>query len=77
MSISMGMLGAEGQYATYDAHPSTARRLNIYQLQCRGCGYESGDAVAAPRICPKCRSASWERFILPGVIVRNAERYGG
>lgn len=77
MSISMGLMGSEGQFARYDAYPVASTRLKIHRLQCRGCGYESADAVAAPLSCPKCSSRSWERFIRPGVIVRNADRYPG
>jgi len=75
MSISMGLMGAEGQFVRYEPYPAGSRRLRIYQLQCRSCGYESPDAVVPPESCPKCGARSWERIVMPGMIFRNAERY--
>ena len=75
MSISVGGLGAEGQFPTYDPYRPRSPRIRIYQLQCRCCGYDSRDEVAGPPVCPKCGSHAWERILIGGIILPNAERY--
>jgi ribosomal protein L37E len=75
MSISMGLMGASGHFMQYDPYPTHVNRIRIYHLQCRRCGYESIDAVVGPRICSKCGGGAWERFMTPGTILHNAERY--
>jgi predicted Zn-ribbon and HTH transcriptional regulator len=75
MSISNERFAAEGLHLTYDPYEPTERRIAVFQMQCRSCGYEPEDAVTPPKTCPKCRSTSWERFALPGSILANSERY--
>jgi hypothetical protein len=75
MSISMERFGAEGQFLTYDAYRQKTPPLKMYHLQCRTCAYESADSVVGPRVCPKCGGEAWERFILSGAALRNADRY--
>jgi len=75
MSISMERFGSQGQFATFDPHAQSLRRVAIFTLQCRSCGFEPDDAVVPPKICPKCHSESWERFAKPGSILNNAVRY--
>lgn len=75
MSISMERFESQGQFATYDPFARSESRIAVFQLQCRSCGYEPEDVVVAPRVCPKCRAESWERFARPGSILENANRY--
>jgi hypothetical protein len=75
MSISMDRFASQGQFATYDPFAQTPRRVAIFTLQCRLCGFEPEDAVVPPKVCPKCHGQSWERFTRPGSILENAERY--
>ena len=75
MSISMERFASEGHFATYDAFRNASTRVQIFQLQCRSCGFEPDDPVTAPRLCPKCHGESWERFAKPGSILENANRY--
>jgi hypothetical protein len=75
MSISMERFAAEGQFAKFDPYLEPHKRVAVFQLQCRSCGFEPEDAVVAPRICPKCHGESWERFAKPGSILDNANRY--
>ena len=75
MSISNDRFAAEGLHQTYDPYEPTVQRVAIFMTQCRSCGYEPTDTVTPPKCCPKCRSSSWERFALPGSILRNSERY--
>ncbi len=75
MSISMERFAAQGQFATYDAYGHMPARIEIFQLQCRSCGFEPDDTVTAPRLCPKCHGDAWERFAKPGSILVNANRY--
>ena len=75
MSISMERFEAHGQFVTYDPFARSVSRVAIFQLQCRSCGFEPEDTVVAPKVCPKCRSESFERFARPGSILENANRY--
>ncbi len=75
MPISNDRFAAEGLHLTYDPYEPTEHRIAVFQLQCRSCGFEPEDSVTPPRQCPKCRSNAWERFALPGSILRNSERY--
>lgn len=75
MSISMDRFESTGQFATYDPFAGGMRRMTVFQLQCRCCGYEPENTVVAPRVCPKCHGESFERFARPGSILANAERY--
>ena len=75
MSISMEKFSSDGQFASYDPFQSPVKRVSMFHLQCRRCGFEPEDAVVAPRICPKCHGAAWERFTRPGSILENAHRF--
>lgn len=75
MSISMERFSSDGHFATYDPQPKLSERQNVFKLQCRCCGFEPEDPVVAPRICPKCHSAAWERYAKPGSILINADRF--
>jgi rubrerythrin len=75
MSISMEKFSSEGQFATYDPFQATISRVAMFHLQCHQCGFEPADGVIAPRVCPKCHSAAWERVTRPGSILENANRY--
>jgi predicted Zn-ribbon and HTH transcriptional regulator len=75
MSIAMEKFASEGHFATYDPFRHETKRIAVFQLQCRCCGYEPDAYVSAPRVCPKCRAEAWERFARPGSILENAERY--
>jgi hypothetical protein len=75
MSISMERFESHGQFTTYDPFARAVSRVTVFSLQCRSCGYEPEDAVVAPRCCPKCSGESFERFIRPGSILENANRY--
>ncbi|HEY1686315.1 MAG TPA: hypothetical protein VGG19_16225 [Tepidisphaeraceae bacterium] len=74
MSISMEKFGSTGHFATYNPFETSAP-IAIFTLQCRSCGFEPADAVVAPRCCPKCHAQAWERFVRPGSVLENAERY--
>jgi Zn finger protein HypA/HybF involved in hydrogenase expression len=75
MSIQMEPFASEGHYVTYDPYTAPSVKVAMFQLQCRGCGFEPEDSVVAPRLCPKCHSKSWERFTRPGSILDNAKRF--
>ena len=75
MPIGMTKFASEGHFATYDPFARPVETTQVFQLQCRSCGYEPEDVVAAPRICPKCHAKAWERFARPGSILTNANRY--
>ena len=75
MSISMERFESNGQFATYDPFARAISRVAVFQLQCRCCGFEPEDCVVAPKVCPKCRGESFERFARPGSILENANRY--
>jgi hypothetical protein len=75
MSISMERFAAHGQFLTYDPFLVPPKRTEVFQLQCRSCGFEPDDMVVAPKVCPKCHGESWERFARPGSILTNADRY--
>lgn len=74
MSIGMEKFGSQGHFATYNPFEAPSR-ITIFQLQCRSCGFEPDNAVVAPRCCPKCHGQAWERFVRPGSVLENAERY--
>ncbi len=74
MSINMERFGSEAQFPAYDAYRHLAGRAPIFQLQCRSCGYEPEGVLVPPKLCPKCHGESWERFVIPGSILTNAER---
>jgi predicted Zn-ribbon and HTH transcriptional regulator len=75
MSISMEKFAAEHHFETFDPYVQSVRRVAVYGLQCRCCGFEPEDTVVAPRICSKCHSHAWERFPKPRGTLENAERY--
>ncbi len=75
MPISMERFESNGLFATYDPFADSVHRVAVFSLQCRKCGYEPEDSVAAPKICPKCFGESFERFVRPGSILENASRY--
>jgi len=75
MSIAMERFASEGRYPTYNPFQHEKQRIAVFQLQCRCCGYEPDAYVTPPRLCPKCRGETWERFARPGSILENAERY--
>lgn len=74
MSIAMERFASEGQFITYDAFAHSGQRIAVFSLECRSCGYEAEHTVTPPRICPKCRGESWERFARPRSILENADR---
>ena len=74
MSIAMEKFASEGHFASYNPFGRETQRIAVFQLQCHNCGYEPDAFVSAPRICPKCRGESWERFARPGSILENAQR---
>ena len=74
MSIGMDRFSSEGSFATFDPYETT-NRIAVFALQCRSCGHEPEDVVSAPRVCPKCRADTWERFAKPGSILENSARY--
>jgi len=75
MSIGMQRFASEGHFATYDPFARPVERAEIFQLQCRCCGFEPEDVVVPPPVCPKCHGEAWERFARPGSILSNANRY--
>jgi len=75
MSIAMERFASEGQFVTYDPYGQERQRVAVFSLQCRSCGFEPDHAVTPPKLCPKCRGESWERFARPRSILENAERY--
>ena len=75
MSIGNDRFAAEGLHLTYDPYTPAVQRVTVFQMQCRNCGFEPEDPVTPPKVCPKCRGNAWERFALPGSILRNSERY--
>ncbi|MGD1277118.1 MAG: hypothetical protein ABR964_07845 [Tepidisphaeraceae bacterium] len=75
MSISMERFAFKGHFATHDPNPKSCASRAVFGLECHCCGYEPPDPVVAPTICPKCQSTSWERFVIPGSILKNARRY--
>ncbi len=75
MSISMEKFASEGHFATYNPFPSTMRRVEVFNLQCRSCGFEPEESVTPPRLCPKCHGNAWERFARPGSLLENANRF--
>ncbi len=76
MSIGADAFAATGLHPTFDPYEPTVERLTVHQTQCRSCGNEPADPLSPPRRCPKCGSTSWERFALPGSILKNSIRYG-
>jgi predicted Zn-ribbon and HTH transcriptional regulator len=54
MSICGDGFGAEGQFKRLESHHVKSRRINLYQVQCHNCSYDSGDPIAMPDTCPKC-----------------------
>ena len=75
MSIAMERFASEGQFVTYDPFRHEKQRVAVFTLTCRSCGFEPEVAGTPPRVCPKCRGESWERYARPGSILENAERY--
>jgi hypothetical protein len=75
MSISMQKFASEGQFPTYNPFQASVMRIEVFQVQCRSCGFEPDGVVTPPRLCPKCHGESWERFAKPGSILENANRY--
>lgn len=75
MSIGADAFAAKGLHLTFDPYEPAIERVAVHQTQCRSCGYEPDDQLSPPKVCPKCRSAHWERFALPGSILRNSSRY--
>lgn len=39
----------------------TTPKLKLFMLACKRCGYKWPPRVAAPVVCPRCRSAYWDR----------------
>lgn len=74
MTIGMEKFASQGHFATYDRFSRASQRIDVFQLQCRCCGFEPEDVVVPPRLCPKCHGESWERFAKPGSILSNANR---
>jgi hypothetical protein len=75
MSIGSDSFAAHGLFQTFDPHAVAITRVDIHQTQCRSCGYEPENQLTPPKVCPKCRSQHWERFTLPGSILKNSARY--
>lgn len=75
MTIGITQFSAHGHFATFNPYPREETVVEIFQLQCRRCGYEVEEGVTAPATCPKCHASSWERFVRPGSILENALRY--
>ncbi len=75
MSISMERFESHGQFATYDPCSAAISRISIFAVQCHNCGFEPQNIVTPPRVCPKCRGESWERYAKPGSILKNADRW--
>ena len=76
MSISMDRFESyQGHFPTYDAFAAVPQRVMVFELACRSCGFTPENVVTPPRVCPKCHGESWERFAMPGSILKNADRY--
>ncbi len=75
MSIGINAFEAQGSFATFDPYFEESERVAIFTLQCASCGDEPEDAVSPPRRCVKCGSTAFERFIRPGSILQNSERF--
>ena len=74
MSIAMTKFASEGNYLTYDPFRAASGRVAVFVMQCRCCGYEAENPLHPPKVCPKCRGESWERYARPGSILENASR---
>jgi hypothetical protein len=74
MPISMEPFASENQFPTHDPWVHGEQRIGIFQIQCRGCGYEASGQAVMPAACPKCGGRHFERMILPGSILANAAR---
>ena len=75
MSIGADSFQATGLHLTFDPYETLSIRQDVHQTQCRSCGYTPEDPVSPPTNCPKCRGTRWERFAMPGSILRNSTRY--
>ena len=75
MPISTERFASQGLHLTYDPYESVEQRISVFHTQCRRCGYEPEDLVTPPSVCPKCYSNAWERFAIPGSLLRNSQRY--
>ena len=65
----------DGHFVTIDPCVANSKPAPVFVLQCHACGYEPTDLIHTPRLCPKCHGQSWDRFVRPGSILANAERY--
>lgn len=69
MSISMERYGSGGGFARYDPHAAPAAAPVQWRVECFRCGFEPADALAPPRVCPKCGSGSFEWSPVPGGLL--------
>ena len=75
MPISMEPFASERQFPTYDPWAVREQRVGIFQMQCRSCGHEASDPLVMPKACPKCGGHHFERVLVPGSILANAQRH--
>ena len=76
MSISMDPSRAGGCFARYDPYAAPAATPVLWRVECFRCGYEPPDGMAAPRVCPKCGSGSFEWSPVPGGLLLAATGTG-
>jgi hypothetical protein len=75
MSISADRFGSVGLFRSVKPSPAESARVRLYQVQCHNCSYDRWDPVNVDGTCPKCGGHAWDRFVRPGSILANAERY--
>ena len=74
MPISMESFASEGAFATYDPWHTQEVRVGIFRLECRGGGHEMDDPSQLAGACPKCGGHHFERIVIPGSVLANAQR---
>jgi predicted RNA-binding Zn-ribbon protein involved in translation (DUF1610 family) len=71
MSISVERFGSDGVFATFDSHALRTVPLQMFKVQCRGCGFELPDEAGAGDKCPKC-GGRFERVPRPRSLLAAA-----
>jgi hypothetical protein len=73
MSISMEHFGLQDRTIEPIASAGLRGAQFPYRVQCRSCGFEPLDAIASPWRCPKCAASAYEKYIIPGSLLIDAD----
>ena len=74
MPVSVGCFETRTPVCRRLPTDSISNLLHPFKTECHYCGFVPADPPAKGSRCPKCGGSSWDRVVVPGSLLTNAER---